>query len=111
MQFTEQNYSYAGIIEALSGAPFDVKFISFDDIKENPAILDDIDVILNVGDAYTAYTGGDNWKDETVVTAIKRFVYNGSSSSVLANLQVISGRAVTSSLPMFLVLRRKQALH
>ena len=75
--YYKQNYSYAGIIEALSGAPFDVKFISFDDIKENPAILDDIDVILNVGDAYTAYTGGDNWKDETIVTAIKRFVYNG----------------------------------
>jgi 1,3-beta-galactosyl-N-acetylhexosamine phosphorylase len=34
-------------------------------------------VILNVGDANTAYTGGANWKDETIVTAIKRFVYEG----------------------------------
>ena len=75
--YYKQNYSYAGIIEALSGAPFDVKFISFDDVKKNPDILNDIDVILNVGDAYTAYSGGENWKDEAVVTAVKKFVYNG----------------------------------
>lgn len=49
--YYKQNYSYAGIIEALSGAPFDVKFISFDDIRENPDLLKEFDVILNVGDA------------------------------------------------------------
>ncbi len=75
--YYKQNYSYAGIIEALSGAPFDVKFISFDDIRENPDILEGIDVILNIGDAYTAYTGGENWKDEKIVSAVKRFIYNG----------------------------------
>ena len=75
--YHKQNYSYAGIIEALSGAPFDVKFISFDDIRNNPEMLKDIDVILNVGDADTAYTGGDNWCDETVVAAIRKFIYNG----------------------------------
>lgn len=75
--YYKQNYSYAGIIEALSGAPFDVVFISFDDIRKNEHILDDIDVICNIGDADTAYTGGNNWTDETIVTAIKRFVYNG----------------------------------
>ena len=75
--YYKQNYSYAGIIEALSGAPFDVQWISFDDIRKDPAILDDIDVILNVGDADTAYTGGDNWTDETIITAVKKFIYNG----------------------------------
>ena len=75
--YQKQNYSYAGIIEALSGAPFDVKFISFDDVKENPSILESIDVIINVGDAYTAHGGGEAWKDETIVTAIKKFIYNG----------------------------------
>lgn len=75
--YHKQNYSYAGIIEALSGAPFDVKFISFDDIRNNPEMLKDIDVILNVGDADTAYTGGDNWCDEIVVAAIRKFIYNG----------------------------------
>ena len=75
--YQKQNYSYFGVIEALSGAPYDVKFISFDDIKENPAILDDIDVIINDGDAYTAHSGGAFWADEEIVTAIKKFVYNG----------------------------------
>ena len=75
--YHKATYSYSGIIEALSGAPFDVKFISFDDIRENPAILEDIDVILNVGDAYTAYTGGENWIDEKIITAVKKFIYNG----------------------------------
>ena len=56
--YQKQNYSYAGIIESLSGAPFDVVFINFQDILDNPAILDDIDVIINVGDADTAHTGG-----------------------------------------------------
>lgn len=32
--YYRQNYSYFGVIEALSGAPFDVSFISFDDIKK-----------------------------------------------------------------------------
>ena len=75
--YHKQNYSYAGIIEALSGAPFDVKFISFEDILENPDILKDIDVIINVGDADTAYGGGEYWRNEKIVTAVKEFVYNG----------------------------------
>lgn len=75
--YQKQNYSYFGVIEALSGAPYDVKFISFDDIKENPDMLKDIDVIINDGDAYTAHSGGSFWADEEIVTAIKKFVYNG----------------------------------
>ena len=51
--YHKQNYSYAGIMEALSGAPFDVRFITFDDIRKNPDMLKDIDVILNVGDGDT----------------------------------------------------------
>ncbi len=66
--YYNQNYSYAGIIEALSGAPFDVKFISIEDILENPDILNDIDVIINVGDSDTAYGGGEYWTNEKIVT-------------------------------------------
>ena len=75
--YQKQNYSYAGIIEALSGAPFDVKFISFDDIRENPAILDSIDVIINVGDGNTAHTGGAEWEDAVISSAVRKFVHNG----------------------------------
>ena len=75
--YQKQNYSYAGIIESLSGAPFDVVFINFQDILDNPAILDDIDVIINVGDADTAHTGGEWWETPKIIEAIRGFVYNG----------------------------------
>ncbi|MDO5400253.1 MAG: 1,3-beta-galactosyl-N-acetylhexosamine phosphorylase [Eubacteriales bacterium] len=75
--YQKQNYSYAGPIEALSGAPFDVKFLSFDDIRQNPAILDTIDVILNVGDGDTAHTGGAEWEDPAVSAAIRGFIHRG----------------------------------
>ena len=75
--YYKQNYSYFGIIEALSGAPFDVSFISFEDIKADPALLKNFDVVINVGDADTAQSGGEYWIDETVSTAVREFVYNG----------------------------------
>ena len=75
--YQKQNYSYAGIIEALSGAPFDVKFISFDDIRQNPCILDTVDVIINVGDGDTAHTGGAEWEDPVISSAIRGFVHRG----------------------------------
>ena len=75
--YQKQNYSYAGPIEALSGAPFDVKFISFDDIRKDPQLLDSIDVILNVGDGDTAHTGGAEWEDPQVSSAIRGFIHRG----------------------------------
>ncbi len=75
--YQKQNYSYSGVIEALSGAPFDVKFISFDDIRSDPGLLDSIDVLINVGDGDTAHTGGAEWEDPAVSTAVKAFVYRG----------------------------------
>ena len=70
-------YSYSGVLEALSGMPFDVSFISFDDILEDPHVLDDAGVIINTGDAYTAYSGGEYWADPRIIEAMRRFVYNG----------------------------------
>ena len=75
--YQKQNYSYAGIIESLSGAPFDVVFISFQDILNDPSILDDIDVILNIGDGDTAHTGGFWWTNPTIAQSIKAFVHRG----------------------------------
>lgn len=75
--YQKQNYSYAGIIEALSGAPFDVRFISFDDIKNDSSVLKDIDVLINAGDGDTAHTGGELWEDPKISAAVQEFVYNG----------------------------------
>ena len=75
--YQKQNYSYAGVIEALSGAPFDVRFISFDDVKADPGILNGVDVIINVGDGDTAHTGGAVWEDAGVTAAVRGFIWNG----------------------------------
>lgn len=68
-------YSYVGVIECLSGMPVEVQFISFDDVRNG--IDPDIKVIINAEDAYTAWSGAENWTDEKVVTAIRRFVDQG----------------------------------
>lgn len=75
--YYKQNYSYAGLIEALSGAPYDVRFISFDDLRADQDALSGVDVVLNIGDAYTAYSGGREWADERIVTALRKFVHQG----------------------------------
>jgi len=72
----KQCYSYYGILESLSGMPFDVEFISFEDIKEK-GISEDIGVIINAGDAYTSWSGAEAWLDEEVVTSIREWVHNG----------------------------------
>lgn len=71
----QQIYSYQGILEALSGLPVDVKFLSFDDVRGGA--LSGVDVVLSAGDAGTAWSGGDNWLDESVVCAVRKFVYDG----------------------------------
>lgn len=75
--YFKENYFYAGVIEALAGAPFDVKFINFQDILNNPAILDDIDVLINVGDGDTAHTGGSWWSNPVISATVKKLVYEG----------------------------------
>lgn len=69
------SYSYLGVMEALSGMDVDVEFISFEDIKNG--VDDSIDVIINAGDAYTSFSGGDAFLDEKVITSLRKFVYEG----------------------------------
>lgn len=73
----KQTYSYAGVLEALSGMPFDVAFISFDDVIENPSVLKKCSVLINAGDAYTAPSGGSYWLNPAVSCAVKEFVAEG----------------------------------
>lgn len=68
-------YSYQGILESLSGLPVDTEFLSFDDVKNG--VPKDIDVIINAGDAYTSFSGGNAWLDEKLLESIREFVYNG----------------------------------
>ncbi len=72
----KQAYSYYGILEALSGAGVDVAFLSFDDILEH-GIPEDVDVIINAGDAGTAFSGGERWNEEKLLEILREFVYKG----------------------------------
>lgn len=72
----QQVYSYQGVYEALSGLPVRVKFISFEDIRKN-GIPEDVDVLLNVGDRDTAYSGGENWNDPFIQEKVRKFVAEG----------------------------------
>lgn len=64
------------VIETLSGLPVDVKFISFDDIK-NANVLSGFDVVINAGKSRTAWSGDNLWADKTVQGRIREFVANG----------------------------------
>ncbi|MBR2337171.1 MAG: 1,3-beta-galactosyl-N-acetylhexosamine phosphorylase [Clostridia bacterium] len=68
-------YSYQGILEAISGLPVDVEFLSFDEVLGG--VPEGIDVIINAGDAYTSFSGGKAWLDERLQASIREFVYNG----------------------------------
>ena len=72
----KQIYSYLGVLESLSGMAVDVSFISFDDVIDSD-VLDKFDVVINAGDAGTAFSGGEIWKNETLVAKIRKWVYNG----------------------------------
>lgn len=74
--WNQRCYSYLGIMEALSGLPFDIEFISFEDLKQK-GIPKDTGVIINAGDAGTSWSGGDYWGDEEIITRLRGWVYNG----------------------------------
>lgn len=73
--WNQRCYSYLGAMEALAGLPFEVEFISFDDIRGG--VPKDIGVILNAGDAGTSWSGAEYWKDPQITTALRAWVYNG----------------------------------
>lgn len=71
----KQIYSYLGVLESLSGLDVDVEFISFEDIENG--IPEDINVIINAGDAHTAFSGGDVWNDPKLSATIRKWVHEG----------------------------------
>jgi len=72
----DQSWPKGGITESLSGQPFDLEWLSFEDIKANN-IPKDVGVILNVGMAGTSWSGGHHWKDPEVVAILREWVDAG----------------------------------
>jgi len=63
------------VLESLSGLPFDVEFISFNDISSG--IPGNIDVIINAGAQGDAWSGGEHWNDVSVVDSLTKWVHEG----------------------------------
>lgn len=61
--------------EALSGLPLDVDFINFEDVKHGA--LEKYDVVINAGSAGSAWSGGDAWKEEEVISRFYEWAWNG----------------------------------
>ena len=77
------------INEALSGLPVEVSFISFEDVKKGA--LDNVDVVINAGYAGSAWSGGDNWKDDEVVTILTKWVHDGGAFIGVNEPSAVSG--------------------
>lgn len=73
----KQIYSYLGVLESLAGLPFELDFITFDDARQG--VLDSLDVVLNVGAINTAFSGGQQWQDPALQTAVRAFVAGGGA--------------------------------
>ena len=63
------------IVESLSGLPFDVDFISFDEISSEK--LSEYDVVINAGFEGSAWSGGAAWDNAETVSLLTEWAYNG----------------------------------
>ena len=75
--------------EALAGLPVEVSFLSFEDVKSGA--LENIDVVINAGQAGDAWSGGDAWKDPALVTEVTRYVYEGGCLIGVQEPSAVSG--------------------
>ena len=73
--WNQRCYSYLGVMEALAGFPFEIEFINFDDIKAGK--LDELGIVINMGDAQTAWSGGEHWGDPEVLEKVRAWVHGG----------------------------------
>jgi len=64
------------VLECLSGLPFEVVFLSLEEVARE-GIPDDVGVVINSGDANSAWSGGDWWSRPEVCTEVRRFVAKG----------------------------------
>jgi 1,3-beta-galactosyl-N-acetylhexosamine phosphorylase len=77
------------ILESLSGLPFDVHFLSFEDVKNG--VPENIDVLISAGKADTAWSGGDCWAENSIVEAVSAFVFSGGAVLAVGEASALNG--------------------
>ncbi|MDO5672564.1 MAG: 1,3-beta-galactosyl-N-acetylhexosamine phosphorylase [Actinomycetaceae bacterium] len=76
-QYYRLTHPWIGVLEALAGLPFDVRFVSFDQILSDESVLEETDVLINVGAADTAFSGGSVWENPQLLTLLRAWVAGG----------------------------------
>lgn len=66
---------YWSVINALAVLPFQVDFLSFDDVENG--MLADYDIVVSCGLTGTAFHGDECWTNTKLLTQIRKFVDNG----------------------------------
>lgn len=64
------------LLECLAGLPVEVEFLDLADVARD-GVPADITVLINDGDAETAWSGGHWWADPRVVASVRQFVHGG----------------------------------
>ena len=85
------NHYLIHVLEALSGLPIDVQFLSFEDIKDG--VPEGLDAIINAGRDGDAWSGGDYWRDASVVENLTRWVHSGGVFVGIGEPSAVSGYA------------------
>ena len=65
------------VLEALSGLPVRVKFLTFAEAADGG--LSGVDAVISAGRAGDAWSGGEAWADTRLVDALTRFVWEGGT--------------------------------
>ena len=65
------------ILESLSGLPYEVVFLNFEEITKDQ--LSSLDVLINAGFALSSWSGGAHWKDDRIVETLTEWVYEGGT--------------------------------
>ena len=63
------------INEALAGLPVEVRFLQFEEIEDD--VLANVDVVINAGYGYDAWSGGEAWKNTMVIDKLTAWVAKG----------------------------------
>jgi len=66
------------LLECLAGLPFDVEFISFDEVIDS-GVPGDLSALILYGEAGSAWSGGDVWDNPVLSAVLRKFVDNGGA--------------------------------
>lgn len=77
------------INESLSGLPFEVEFLDFEDVRKGR--LQGIDIMINAGYAGSAWSGGEEWEDDRIVELLTEWVYQGGTFLGVCEPSALSG--------------------